>query len=39
MSDASGEIDGPVFEGRLHEHAEASGELVESLTFEGRLEE
>lgn len=39
MSDASGETDGPVFEGRLHEHAEASGELVEGPTFEGRVEE
>lgn len=39
MSDASGESEGPAFEGRLCEDAEASGELVEHPTFEGRLDE
>lgn len=39
MSDASGEVDGPVFEGWLSEDAEAAGELLDGPLFEGRLEE
>lgn len=39
MSNAAGESEGPAFEGRLHEDAEASGELVEHPAFEGRLDE
>lgn len=31
--------DGPVFEGRLIEGADAAGELLEGPVFEGRLDE
>lgn len=39
MSETNGDVEGPVFEGRLHEDPEVAGELVEGPVFEGRLDE